>query len=127
MSKWEVLKYVRPSGRCPLDDWINSRRLTVKDQAKLDGRIEAIESLANSLPPEWLKNYKTTNLKELKVKGDHKQLRPLCVLLPEKQIVILVGAIEKGGKIDKGDLESGKRIATDLSNGIGNTKGYWED
>jgi hypothetical protein len=64
---------------------------------------------------------------ELKVRGDKKQLRPLCIIVPEKHLVVLCGAVEKGGKIPRGDLQKASGLAAALERGEGHVEDYFED
>ncbi len=127
MGTWTVCKYVKENGRCPIDDWLCDKAVTVQDQAKIDAKVNVIQSISGDLPPEFLKLYKTTRLRELKVKANGKQLRPLCYVMPERKIVLLCGAIEKGGKIPLGDLQRADNLLTDLLNGKGEIVSYDHD
>lgn len=79
------------------------------------------------LPPEVLKDYKTTTLKELKVRGDKKQLRPLCIVDEDRQVIILCGAIEKDWKIPDGDLATGENLRKDWLSERGTIESYFKD
>jgi hypothetical protein len=126
MAKWRVYKYVKENDKCPFDEWYDARALTDKDRAKLDARVNSVESL-ETIPPEWVKKYRTTEFYELKVKGDKKQLRPLCIKLPDKKILLMCGAVEKGGKIPKGDLTKAQNLINDYTKDLGNAQPYYED
>ena len=79
------------------------------------------------LPPEVLKDYRTTDLKEMKVRGDKKQLRPLCVVDDTRRIVILCGAIEKDKKIPDGDIETGENLREEWLSERGTIERYFKD
>ena len=115
---------MKDGGRCPLDVWIESNAVTNQDKIKLDARVDVISGITGPLPPEFLKMYKTTRLHELKVRAMGKQLRPLCHVLQERRIVLLCGAIEKGGQIDPGDLQRGDNLLTELLSGKGKIVSY---
>jgi len=127
MATWEVYKYVRANGGCPIDDWRQSKALTSADRAALDSKIDAIEGISGRLPPEFVKAYKTSSVCEMKVRGDKKQLRPLCVYIKGRRIVLLSGAIEKGGKLPKGDLERAEKLKIELEGGYGRIESYHQD
>jgi len=128
MATWSVVKYVKPNGRCPIDDWVASKKVTAKDCAQLDTVIQAIESTVGRFPPEKVKKYHGTELYEVKAKGPGKQLRPLAHMDgAKKRLVLLGGAIEKDGSLDSGDVETAKNLAADWKAGIGSVKDYWED
>jgi hypothetical protein len=127
MVAWTVWKFVKDGGRCPLDEWVLSNDVTSQDKAKLDAKIDVIQGLSGPLPPEFLKMYQGTRLHELKVRAMGKQLRPLCCVIPERKIVVLCGAIEKGGRSPRGDLQRAENLLIELQNGSGNVVGYYQD
>ena len=116
---------MKDGGRCPLDEWIAGNAVTNEDKARLDARVDRILGIQAQLPPEFLKQYHGTRLNELKVRAKGKQLRPLCVVLPERRIIVLCGAIEKGGKIPPGDLEKAENLFSALESGSGNVVSYY--
>lgn len=118
-------KYVNSNGRCHIDMWLKSSRLTKRDRAKLDGRITKIEAALTTIPAEWVKKYRTTRLFEIKVKGDSKQLRPLCVKRPDKRIILLCGAIEKDSKIPQGILDRAEQLFVEFEKGLGHVERYY--
>lgn len=98
----------------------------MKDRAKIDKAVEAIEAWSgNPLPPEKLKKYLGTELHEMKVKGDRKQLRPLC-FVDGDEVIILCGAIEKT-KIPRGDITTASNLLEKFRNGDGYVRSYYED
>jgi hypothetical protein len=125
MGTWEVKKYRKANGDIPFDKWYESKVLTVKDRAAIDKKVSVVE-LAEELQPETVKAYQTTKLHEFKISGDKKKLRPLCTVVG-KTIIILCGAIEKGGKIPAGTLISAENLRTDYVNGAGVVEDYFED
>lgn len=127
MPAWMVLKYVKPNGRCPIDEWLAGRSVTRADRIRLDQKVEAIEGFDGQLPGDWVKPYRTTRFFELKVRAEGKQLRPPCWVESGWRIILLCGAIEKGGKIPKGDLETADNLLANYLKGIGNVKPYLED
>lgn len=124
MPTWTVEKYVASNGNCPIDKW--KKGLTPKDRARLDAKVESIERTAD-LPPNTVEKYTGTELYELKVLGDKKQLRPFGVMQPGKRFVLLSGAIEKGGLIPPADRKRAERLRKDLEKSVGRVKGYAED
>lgn len=127
MAGWMVLKYVKPNGRCPMDEWLADKSVTKADRVRLDQKVDAVESIEDRLPGDWVKPYKTTRFYELKVRAAGKQLRPLCWVERDKRIILLCGAIEKGGKIPKGILETADNLLEGYLTRIGNVKPYYED
>lgn len=127
MANWSVWIFVRGSRRCPFDKWRDSNAVTKRDEAALDARVQTIESWSGPLlPPEFVKDYQGS-LKELKTRGNKKQLRPLCIVDGGKKIIVLCGAIEKDGDIPDGDVETADNLRTEYFNGKGSIKRYFED
>ena len=126
MGTWTVLRYFRSTDDCPFEKWKQSTALTAKDRARIDSKVSTIEQL-EKLPPETFKKYKTTDLYELKVRGDKKQLRPLCAPPNGKVILILCGSIEKGSKLPHGDLDKAENLVKLHKNGVGFVRRYYED
>lgn len=128
MANWEVKKYVRKDGSCPFDEWYESNALTDKDRTAIDAKVGTVEQWGGPLlPPETWKKYQNTNLHELKVRGDRKQLRPLGVTDGQKKILILYGAIEKGNQLPKGDLKTAENLLEEYKKDIGYVKSYHEN
>jgi predicted type IV restriction endonuclease len=125
MPTWKVKKYRGANGRCPIDEWRDSKALTVKDQARMDALLETIEQVER-IPPETVKKYETTQLYEVKIRGDRKQLRPLAVKRGKTmELILLSGAIEKGGSIPKGDIKRADNIRNNLEKGLGSVEEYF--
>jgi hypothetical protein len=128
MGNWSVWVYVRASGRCPYEKWAASNGVTKLDRTAIDAKVLTVEQWGDpQLPPETLKDYKSTNLKELKVRGNKKQLRPLCIVDETRKLVILCGSTEKDGKIPEGDLKHGENLREEYLSGKGSIKRYFED
>lgn len=130
MANWTVKKFVKAGGRCPIDDWLASKKVTSDDQAKLDTVIQALEGTGTNamFPPEKLKKYKTTDLYEVKATGPgRKQLRPLAALDDDKkEVVLLCGAIKQNATIDNA-IEQATNLLEAWKANNGSVKGYWED
>ena len=128
MANWAVWVFVKESGKCPFDKWKNSTAVTKRDEAALDAKIMTIEAWSGpQLQPEVLKDYRGTNLKELKVRGDKKQLRPLCIVDEDRKIIVLCGAIEKGGATPDGDIKTGENLRKEYLSGKGKLRSYFQD
>jgi hypothetical protein len=129
MATWTVRKYVKANGRCPIDEWRESKKLTAKDRGAIDGVILAIEATATNalFPPEKFKKYHGTELYEVKAKGPGKQLRPLAEKDANGEIVLFWGSIEKDGELEGGDVAKAQNLAKDWKDGKGSVKDYWED
>lgn len=126
MANWSVWIFTKGSGRCPFDKWKDSNALTSKDEAALDAKVTTVENWSGpQLPPETLKDYQGTSLKEFKVKGDKKQLRPMCIVDEVKRVIILCGAIEKDWKIPDGDITTAENLRREYLSGKGSIRPYF--
>lgn len=130
MATWTVKKFVKPNNRCPVDDWLASKKVTRGDRGALDAVIQAIEGTGTKarFPPEKVKKYKTTDLYEVKARAPgKKQLRPLAVLdLEKNEVVLLCGAIKQSGSIDE-FIEQATNLAEAWKSHEGTVKDYWEN
>lgn len=130
MAKWSVKKFVKVGGRCPIDEWLQSKKVTAGDRGSLDAVVQALEATGTNamFPPEKLKKYKTTDLYEVKVRAPGgKQLRPLAAVDDiKKEVVLLCGAIKQNATIDN-SIEQGTNLFKAWKANNGSVKSYWED
>jgi phage-related protein len=69
---------------------------------------------------KWVSKYEGTDeIYEFRITGNKIQYRPLGTYHGRRQYVILAGAIEKGGKIPKRNIEIAKRRLNNIRNGTG--------
>ncbi len=125
MARWKVKLYVDKSGRCPFeDDWLVSQAITVKDKAKIDARLESIESIDVDLPPKWWTRYRSSDgLWELRVTSlGKKMLRPLGIRSGTRELLLFYGSVEKNNQLDRTDLKKAERLKSARENGKGTTK-----
>jgi phage-related protein len=107
MGVWTLFDYVELSGKNPIRDWLDG--LPPKDQAKIDERLRAMEQL-DKWSEKWASKYEGTDeIYEFRITGNKIQYRPLGTYHGKRQYVILAGAIERGDKIPKRDIETSKR------------------
>lgn len=120
---------MKPTGRCPYDQWVQSRELTDRDRAALDqsiGELERVQA-GRQHRPDLLKKYLATrNLHEIKVRGDKKQLRPMVVVENDSKITIICGFVKKGS-IKAPEVRSADALADDYLKGVGHAKRHFED
>lgn len=121
MSKWQVLKLVKPNGNVPYDKWAND--LSVADKAKVDQALDAIEGVTQ-IPPEKVKKY--LDLYEIKIYGKGKAFRPLAIKDGDNRIIILLIGTTKKGKIPPHEYEAALKLANLYQGGGCNVKRYWE-
>jgi len=104
MPAWVILDYVEKSGRNPIRDWLDS--LDEDDRAKIDRRLLQMIGLPR-WPEKWASKYKGYDeIFELRITGNKVQYRPLYAYFGRGRLILLVGAIERGNKIPKSDLET---------------------
>lgn len=100
---WNFYDFVNNRGRNVIWEWLIS--LPEEAQIKIHDRIRNMEVMAK-WQEKWASDYKgLKGIYELRIPANRVQYRPLGTYLGEKKFVILAGAIEKGGKIPKGDLQ----------------------
>lgn len=103
MAIWTFLNYVELTGRNPIRDWF--RKLPEGDQAKIDARLLQMVAMAR-WPEKWISKYQGTELFEFRIAGNGIQYRPLGIYFGKMTYLLLAGAIEKGDKIPKSDIET---------------------
>ena len=106
-TSWQFYDYITDSGRNPFAEWLN---LIPKDaQAFVDNRLLAMERL-RKWSEKWASDYKGEDkIVELRITFNKVQYRPLGMYQPGYKFVLLNGAIEKGGRIPRTDLDSAAR------------------
>jgi phage-related protein len=90
------------------------RTLPEEDRAKIDYRLIQMAAMRPPWPEKWISKYRTTELFEFRITGNRVQYRPLGAYWGRLRYVLLAGAIEKGGKILKSDIETAVRRLSDL-------------
>ncbi len=117
MSEWTILDYVERTGRNKIREWLDG--LPPKDQAKIDERLKAMEQL-DKWSEKWVSKYEGTDeIYEFEITGNKIQCRPLGTYHGRRRYVILAGAIERGDKIPKRDIETAKRRLKNIRSGTG--------
>ena len=102
---WTFLDYVEVDGTNVIEVWLES--LPIKAQARVDSRILAM--MGQIIWPEgWVSAYEVYDgILEMRITNAGIQYRPLGCYGPEqRQFTLLIGAIEKDGRIAKGILQS---------------------
>lgn len=111
------MDYIELTGRNRIREWLDD--LPPKDQAKIDERLRAMEQL-DKWSEKWASKYEGTDeIYEFRITGNKIQYRPLGTYYGRRRYVILVGAIERGDKIPKRDIETAKRRLKNIRSGTG--------
>ena len=99
MARYRTFKdYVTPDGENVVRSWLND--LPKRARMKIDAAIRRLE-VVDQLEMPYVRVLKGVchGLMELRIESENVQYRPLCCYGPgEKEVTILFGATEKGGK-----------------------------
>jgi hypothetical protein len=114
MSGWVFFDYVELTGRNPIRDWLDG--LPDGDCTKIDTRLRYMSAMTTQIWPEkWISKYRgTAEIFELRISGNRVEYRPLGTYYGRRQFIILTGAIEKGWKIPRSDVETAQRRLSNL-------------
>jgi phage-related protein len=112
MSVWSFMEFVEQSGQLPFSRWIDG--IPKDARANIDARLLQMEGM-----PKWTEKWASSyrgydKLIELRIPFNRVQYRPLGSYAPDHTFILLHGAIEKNGRIPKGDLESADRRRKEL-------------
>jgi phage-related protein len=109
MSGWTFFDYVEITGRNPIRDWLDG--LPEEDSAKIDYRLRQMAGMTTAVWPEgWVSKYRgTEEIFELRISGNRVKYRPLGTYYGLRQFIILAGAIEKGWRIPRSDIDTATR------------------
>jgi len=98
------MDYLEPSGRNPMAEW--QAGLLPDASAAIDARLLQMEGMLK-WPEKWVSSYETyEGIIEFRIPFNRVQYRPLAMYSPGRTVILLSGAIEKGGKIPTRDLEN---------------------
>src|SRR6266852_2163282 len=107
MPIWTFVDYVEASGRNPFAEWLD-REIPLEAKTAINARFTAMMPMPR-WPEKWVSGYEGyPGLHEARIPYNKVQYRPLFMysLTVRHQIVLLRGAIEKGGQIRKSVLNS---------------------
>jgi phage-related protein len=109
MGGWTFFDYVELSGRNHIRDWLDS--LPEEACAKIDYRLQQMAAMTTELWSEkWISKYRgVDDIFELRISGNRVKYRPLGTYYGPHRFIILAGAIEKGWRIPKSDIETAQR------------------
>lgn len=119
MDRYRTFKdYVTPDGDNVVQSWLNGtpKRVKVKINALLR-RLEVMERL--EMPEVRMLHGECDGLMELRRESENVQYRPICCYGPgRREITILAGAIERGGKfVPPSVCETARRRMAQLTEG----------
>jgi phage-related protein len=107
MNAWTLLDYVELSGRNPIREWLG--KLPDDDRAKIDYRLLQMAG-EPTWREKWISKYRgTDDIYEFRITGNKVQYRPLGTYFGKSKYLILAGAIERGNKIPKSDIDTAER------------------
>jgi len=104
MENWKFLDYISEAGTNHFKDWLDD--LPLKERMAINTRIQYLEAV-NILkrPDTGMLTGNCDGLFEIRIKCNNVQYRPLACYGPDKKtIILLAGAIEKGGKLIPKDI-----------------------
>jgi phage-related protein len=109
VSGWTFFDYVELTGRNQIRNWLDG--LPEEDCAKIDYRLRQMSAMATGAWPEkWISKYHgTAEIFELRISGNRVKYRPLGTYYGPRRFIILAGAIEKGWRIPRSDIETAER------------------
>lgn len=107
MALWTFYDYIETTGRNPIREWLDD--LPPAASAKIDYRLRQMVAMSK-WPEKWVSKYQgTDDIFEFRITADKVQYRPLGTCYGTKQYLLLIGAIEKGDKLPRSDVETAQR------------------
>ena len=112
MTHWSFEDYQRPTKDGPDAKLVNevlewTLGLPKKAQAKIDTLIITLQSCPGVWPPQYVSDCGYADIWEIRAGSSGVQYRPLGFYGPRrKTFTIVIGTIEKGGRIPAGDGNS---------------------
>jgi len=100
MAIWSFVDYVEASGRNPVAEWL-AEDVPPEARTAINNRFLQMRGTAR-WPDKWVSDYVGyPKILEARISLNKVQYRPLFMYSTsvQRQIVLLVGAIEKGGKL----------------------------
>jgi len=104
-ESWTFYNYMDADGDNAIIAWLHE--LPIKAQAKIDGRLLVMLGM-RLWPDGWISSLEGyDDIYEIRITCANIQYRPLgCYGPAQREFTLLVGAIEKGGRIPRGTLQS---------------------
>jgi hypothetical protein len=104
---WTFVDYVEASGRNPFADWMDGE-IALEAKIRINARFSQMVP-KRQWPEKWVSTYEGyPGILEARITFKKVQYRPLFMraIKVRWQLVLLSGAIEKGGKIPKSTLDA---------------------
>jgi phage-related protein len=118
MPSWTFFDYVEKGGRNPIRRWLD--RIPAGDGARIDYRLQQMAAMVK-WPEKWVSKYQGADeIYEFRIKGYKVQYRPLGTYFGARGYILLAGAIEKGNRIPRSDIETAVRRLGQLRRGDAN-------
>lgn len=108
-SDYEILFYVKGTGECPVDQFLDS--LPVKVRAKLEKWVQLLEECGPDLPRPYADTVRD-KIRELRVIFGSNQYR-LLYFFSGKQIILTHGFVKKSQKVPEDEIERAMRFMKD--------------
>jgi hypothetical protein len=111
MPKWKVYFYLEGLRRDnAIRKWLESEGVSLAQIASFQDKIDTLEQSGPEMVPGFITDTPVAkDIYKMKIKGNKgmKQLRPMCCRGPfgPNEYTILVGAVEKDGKLIPGDVK----------------------
>lgn len=112
-DRYALWDFITERGRSILAEWVKDDRLSSRDKAILNGRIDKLAKIDfdQAIGTKLLNGPIYKHVYKMKLKGDV-MLRPMLCRGPvdiEAEYTFLLGAVEIGGKLPKGSKEKAEQ------------------
>jgi phage-related protein len=106
-----------------ISDTDRLRGLPDEDQATIDYRLLQMAAFPPPWPEKWISKYQTTDeIFEFRITGNRVQYRPLGTYFGRLRYILLAGAIEKGGKIPKSEINKAEQRLANVRGNPGHAR-----
>lgn len=111
---WELFDFTSERGDSLVKEWVAAEKLSRRDVAQLNQKLDMLRVAGPSLPPKLLAGPIYKHIYKLIIHGD-RMLRPFLCKGPfemENEYTLLLGAIEVNSKLDRhpSEAESNRAI-----------------
>ena len=110
-NKWFVLNYVTEDGRCPVQEFIESR--SIENQAKILSQISYLKDMGPNLPRPYADLLKD-GIHELRIKLSGNQVRLMYFFCYERYIVLTHSFIKHSDAVPEKEIIRAISIRNDF-------------